>query len=848
MVALDSADHSVVDEMLSTGYTLLHNDNGSANDGSNNGIDDNNNHNYDDHGAADDPVRGDDATDFPFPVGAAATAVMTPTSALLFNAEAAASALHSSSSSSVVDNGGTSTTTMRRRDSSAEELILGVVDQVEDGWDEHAYEDIVPWEIKLAIEEQVFGWSHLLSNILGHVVFTLSAFGIVYLAWYQFAPTYVWLRYITSALAGWSSFRMVRRRRKVWLRAPYGSQRYRQDAERRLREVAQADQTTWLGRIRKLRNEKRVLKQLQRAETNFLAHHEKRRRRHETAPLTPNRHRRRPSFRTDPVPVMQSIQHDQILFANGPIQRLLYIHGSYFGAAPFMLNNPHWISLLRHLMPDVYVEISRRVNKAPPYRLIHWAENNPVVAAYGTAQSLENSGTTPNVEWDVFLDPDMVHNVHVVLQARETFLASVYPEYRIGARPMATIAIPGEAVSPSQRSILRYYNAQLHKRVRLLVDKMLIAHGNLTQLSLEQTGYAKHYIYSRVRRTRRTLGGGIYARQWMAVYAESLRIGVLDESVSPPPPSSTSSDAATSSTSSTTSSPNKLGGYRRGSTLNSIAESSCPDFSIARSVEIIRAISKCADPFGLVLDVKSRHVPKPVWACVVDTLRADGVRVEGIGAFVMDDIRGLSHFTIKPVREIMLFHSAGDLQRACHDGLVQRGDSVLFNGGSLIWSPPKSLPGLLWLSYDAHQVKRSYRLYPFAHTQPSPAANRRDSSSGHNDTAASGVQDMVTSSSTIEHYKQYYELSIGLYVQEFAIDEAAVNLLVDYCNKNQHVYDLGLNWGGVNGITIRGIQPDRFTSTDGYWNQRHIGRDWDPGLAPPSISSSSSYQASARLT
>jgi hypothetical protein len=29
-------------------------------------------------------------------------------------------------------------------------------------------------------------------------------------------------------------------------------------------------------------------------------------------------------------------------------------------------------------MPDVYVEISRRVMKAPPWKLIHWAENNPI--------------------------------------------------------------------------------------------------------------------------------------------------------------------------------------------------------------------------------------------------------------------------------------------------------------------------------------------------------------------------------------------------------------------------------------------------------------------------------------
>ena len=46
----------------------------------------------------------------------------------------------------------------------------------------------------------------------------------------------------------------------------------------------------------------------------------------------------------------------------------------FFGAAPFMLTNPHWIAILRILMPDVYVEISRRASYAPAPRLIHWAE------------------------------------------------------------------------------------------------------------------------------------------------------------------------------------------------------------------------------------------------------------------------------------------------------------------------------------------------------------------------------------------------------------------------------------------------------------------------------------------
>ena len=86
--------------------------------------------------------------------------------------------------------------------------------------------------------------------------------------------------------------------------------------------------------------------------------------------------------------------------------------------------------------------------------------------------------------------------------------------------------------------------------------------------------------------------------------------------------------------------------------------------------------------------------------------------------------------------------------------------------------------------------------------------------------------------STIQEYKEHYKLSIGLYVQEFAIDEAAISLIVKYVNSNPHVYDLGLSWGGVNGLTVKGIQPGRFTATDGLWNQRYGGMPWRKDLKP----------------
>ena len=68
-----------------------------------------------------------------------------------------------------------------------------------------------------------------------------------------------------------------------------------------------------------------------------------------------------------------------------------------------------------------------------------------------------------------------------------------------------------------ERLVLSYYDKEIKRRTTILVERMLIAHGNIAQLFLEQTGYFKKYNFSRVKRTRKTLGGGIFARQWLAI-------------------------------------------------------------------------------------------------------------------------------------------------------------------------------------------------------------------------------------------------------------------------------------------------------------------------------------------
>ena len=77
--------------------------------------------------------------------------------------------------------------------------------------------------------------------------------------------------------------------------------------------------------------------------------------------------------------------------------------------------------------------------------------------------------------------------------------------------------------------------------------------------------------------------------------------------------------------------------------LSDVTLASGASTTIADSISILKQIMKCheQDPF-LLLDIKSRHVPKRIWALVVDALRDAGMRVEGLGSFVFPKICNIS--------------------------------------------------------------------------------------------------------------------------------------------------------------------------------------------------------------
>ena len=648
--------------------------------------------------------------------------------------------------------------------------MLKIVDLFEDQVENRGCSGLFSQKMRIALEEQIFGWTHLSSSILGYVMISTAAYSASYYCMGLIHVPFLWngtlefaLRAFVSFIVALLAFRLVQHRRSVWLPSTYGSKDYLEDQQRRQKDVAETDYSTLLGHLRRRRDNfvnVQIEKTLNEAEAAFHSFQQ------EGSQVS------RPSFQTFPAFQTQSIENDQVTFP--PIKTMPYSHGGFFGAAPFLLANPDWISILRKLMPDVYVEISRRVLKAPAQKLIHWAENNPVVAAFGMANELQNAAKVVPLEWDVFLDPQLVRRVE-----------------RIRSQLVALKSTSSEIDSSIKQcdELRTYLEEELERRSAELVDKMMIAHGDLNQLLLEQMGIAKDYIYSRVKRMRRTLGGGMYARQWMAVYAESLRLGMtlgkhhVSSSTRMDEPQLVAVDeiglcAGTkihehtrSSQFSTKMAITTSDDSVTTATLSSLSFLACPNTSIKESVDILRRVIKLEgqsqQPIGLVLDLKSRHVPKPVWSIVVNQLIAAGIRVEGVGSFAMEDVRDLGSMCHEPIREIMIFHSAGDLQHACHSGRLQQGDSVFLNGGSLLWEANVSSASLiksLARNFDPEQVMKEYRLLPFC-----------SASIGDN------------CQSTLGAYQEKLKLKVGLYVQEFNIDEAALNVLVNFANENQSV-------------------------------------------------------------
>ena len=87
-----------------------------------------------------------------------------------------------------------------------------------------------------------------------------------------------------------------------------------------------------------------------------------------------------------------------------------------------------------------------------------------------------------------------------------------------------------------------------------------------------------------------------------------------------------------------------------------------PDNSISELISLLQTITNIDKPIGFVLDVKLTHFQKSL-VLVVGKLIAASAQVKGIASFAINNIRDVSRFCSTPLREMIFFHSAGDLPK-----------------------------------------------------------------------------------------------------------------------------------------------------------------------------------------
>ena len=431
---------------------------------------------------------------------------------------------HDSSSSSPSPssnkNGENGNSKLQRRNSrhrhheDAEEIMartLTHIDTIEDEFDELTHKRLLPVNLQIALEENVFGWSNLISDVLGHIFYPLISAWITYKLItfcyesfgllqsedesnssdgtdedvnqvqvqvnHNFETFLIALRNVWTMGSLITAYRTVRRRRKVWL------------SHSDKKSLQAVDRTTKMGhKWREHKTRQSLRRKIAKAAAKYDAKLLQSKRVREASEL--------------PLHIIARIPL---------VKNMLYSHGGYFAAAPYMLHDPQWIYILRQLMPDVYVEVARRVH-LDSAKLIHWAENNPVVAAYGNIMSQNINGHSVALEWDVFLDPILVTRLTKALDVKESLMerseGSLSRRYR--------------------SKNIDHLNNLIRSRTFNLVASMLIAHGNATQLLMEQfpkPHFIKSYNFTRVKRPSKTLGGGIEVWRWLATYAEALKMG-----------------------------------------------------------------------------------------------------------------------------------------------------------------------------------------------------------------------------------------------------------------------------------------------------------------------------------
>lgn len=416
------------------------------------------------------------------------------------------------------------------------------------------------------------------------------------------------------------------------------------------------------------------------------------------------------------------------------LNKIHYIHGAYASSGPMFIKHSKWMSILHHLMPEAYEnlmtllndkKIKTNSNDCTTYKteytelIIKWAENNPIVTAFGCMYSKSlniidggnrdcrcnnnnenennNNGSIsalnkrntqgtriqPAIEWDVFLDPKLVRRVDIALQHLENM--------------NNTNSWSGGLVD---NKLMKAARDEVSRQLTRLIYRMVLSHGSTTQLAIEASGVARSFNFSQVVRGGKVSLGKtqsykekskyirtkcIFVHEWLTLFHEALRLGSQsDEAVNEDIASNSNFQLVSHSSSDISATAAnqpmaELGSYC-GFNLCFGMNEQIDVKSKTLENSIVHCTKKIATLLGedlrVILDLKSRHVPPRVWAKVIDTLNSGNLFVEGVGSFDIEEVRAITSLVSAPVCPIMFFHSAGDLQRACHENKVRFSNST----------------------------------------------------------------------------------------------------------------------------------------------------------------------------
>lgn len=515
-------------------------------------------------------------------------------------------------------------------------------------------------------------------------------------------------------------------------------------------------------------------------------------------------------------------------------QRLTYSHGGYMGAAIDMLRHEKWVQLLRELTPaswkrvraaSVAAQLSDRsghssVGSGPIMRIL---ENNPVLAAFGVAQSVSAgehgiaavvAHNAIVVEWDVYLPDHLVRKYAGVLESSSA---------------------PASSRAEAADIIARH---------------TVISHGSLIQTMAEGLlGFSMHESVLKS-------SGGMTAPKWLEIYLECLAVAAPHVRVHEPTSVKPSNGAETSSSSSPVARPmisvfldvksrrascsvlkalvegfNRLGVHVWG--VGSFKHGQIAGFD-STDVQRVQAITlhdvvEAEDEGAAGTEAADLHlaVPDP---CIKSSASSTSISSSTSGNFsslasptlaatsgrgsgsasssatAPADVSSSSIVELPAPLPIYILSTAGEVIAHAQQGRFPRGAAILFNGGSMLRRKERQLPAGTTAAANstARQTSGSNSADDCSDastSQPSSSCASGDSNAGRWEVD----MDSLSSLRSVATHPDR-DLKLGLYTQESHLDQHAAAAMITMTNNHQDVFHYGLAYSGLQGVCAGDIQ------------------------------------------